>query len=165
MSDRDTSQIAARLRWMRVVGFCVYVLAFFLPAVRERAAEGVALSSPTIYKGWFCAFVTLMNTFSRDAWASNGFLAILSGWINPLILIYLILLIRNNYVWPRRIITMAVLAFMVATWIYFAVASMIPLIGHVLWIAGALMILAGEVIKTGTPQTRKDVARSTPVSL
>ena len=165
MPDKEASRVAARVRWLRSAGFCVYVLAFFLPAVRERAPEGVALSSPTVYKGWFCAFVTLMNTFSREVWTSSGFLAILSGWINPLILIYLALLIRQNYVWPRRIVASAVVAFMVATWIYFAVASMVPLIGHMLWIAGALMILSGEVVKAGTPQNEQAAARTTPVSL
>ena len=37
-----------------------------------------------------------------------------------------------------------ILAFMVATWIYFALVPLIPLVGHVLWIVGIVMILAGE---------------------
>lgn len=164
MAENDRSQSAALVRWMRVVGFGVFVLAFLLPAVRDKAGVGAVLSSPTAYKGWFCAFVTLMNTFSRDVWTSpGGFLAILSGWINPLIVIYLILLIRKNYVWPRRTVALAVIAFMAATWIYFAVAAMVPLIGHVLWIAGALMILSGEIVRTGAPAKEPDAARTQTV--
>jgi len=127
----------------RVVGFCIFVAAFFLPACRQVAAAGAG--APDIYKGWFCAWVTLVNSFSRELWHSKDFLAILSGWINPLILLYLLLLIGRKLVWPRRMVATAIVLFMVATWIYFDLAALVPLIGHLLWIAGALMILAGEV--------------------
>ena len=86
-----------------------------------------------------------MNTFSGEVWHSKDFLAILSGWINPLILFYLVFLIRPRLVWTRRIMGGAIVVFMVATWTYFALVPLIPLIGHVLWIAGILMMLAGEV--------------------
>jgi hypothetical protein len=125
-----------------VVGFCLYVLAFFLPACRQRLAAGPL--APDIYRGWFCAWVTLTSTFSREVWHSKDFLAILSGWINPLILFYLVILIRPRLVWTRRIMGAVILAFMVATWIYFALVPLIPLVGHVLWIVGIVMILAGE---------------------
>ena len=126
----------------RIAGFCVYVAAFFLPACRQVATPGAL--PPEVYRGWFCAWITLMNTFSRDVWHSKDFLAILSGWINPLILFYLVFLIRPRLVWTRRIMGGAIVAFMAATWIYFALVPMVPLIGHVLWIAGILMMLAGE---------------------
>lgn len=165
MPEPDATLLAARVRWMRLVGFCVYVLAFFLPAVRDKVSDGAPFSSATVYKGWFCAFVTLMNTFSRDVWSTSGLLAILSGWINPLVLIYLVLLVRGNYVWPRRIVALVIVAFMIATWIYFAVDSLVPLIGHVLWIAGALMILAGEVVSLAAPQAKNDKVQTTAVPL
>jgi hypothetical protein len=126
----------------RIAGFCVYVAAFFLPACRQVATPGAL--PPEVYRGWFRAWITLMNTFSRDVWHSKDFLAILSGWINPLILFYLVFLIRPRLVWTRRIMGGAIVAFMAATWIYFALVPMVPLIGHVLWIAGILMMLAGE---------------------
>jgi hypothetical protein len=148
MSLSERSASASRvIPVVRVLGFCIYVAAFFLPACREPATMGAR--TPDIYKGWFCAWVTLINTFSRDVWHSKDLLAILSGWINPLILLYLVLLIGRNLVWPRRIVATAVVAFMVATWIYFALMPLVPLVGHVLWIVGALMILAGEVIGRG----------------
>jgi hypothetical protein len=127
----------------RVVGFCIFVAAFFLPAVREVTKPGA--SAADSISGWFCASITLMNSFDFAVWRSKDLLAVLSGWINPLILLYLVLLIWPKLVWPRRIVAAAVVAFMFATWIYFAIAPLVPLIGHVLWIVGALMILAGEV--------------------
>jgi hypothetical protein len=140
-----TSAASSRsIRAGRVLGFCIYVAAFFLPACREPIATGV--STPDTYKGWFCAFVTLTNTFSGEVWLSKDFLAILSGWINPLILLYLLFLIWPKLVWPRRIAAAAVLAFLVATWIYFVLEPLVPLVGHVLWIVGILMILAGEAV-------------------
>ena len=144
MSLSASSATASRAIWMvRAAGFCLYVVAFFLPACRPVATPGASV--PNSYHGWVCAWATLINTFSRDIWHSKDFLAILSGWINPLILLYLVLLIWPRLVWPRRIVAAAVIAFMIATWIYFAIAPLVPLIGHVLWIVGALMILAGEV--------------------
>jgi len=118
-------------------------------------------ATPEVYRGWFCAWVTLTNTFSGEQWHSKDFLAILSGWINPLILFYLVFLIRPRLVWTRRIMGGAIVAFMAATWIYFALVPMVPLIGHVLWIAGILMMLAGEAFgheplefNTPGPETR-----------
>jgi hypothetical protein len=35
---------------------------------------------------------------------------------------------------------------MAATWIFFAVEHLVPLIGHFLWIGGVLLILAPEVL-------------------
>ncbi len=145
MSLNDGPAVTLRaIRVVRILGFCIFVLAFFLPACRQAATPGV--TTPDTYKGWFCAMITLTNTFSLEVWRSKDCLAILSGWINPLILIYMILLAIPRLVWPRRIVAGAVVAFMVGTWIYFALVPMVPLIGHVLWIVGALMILGGELV-------------------
>ncbi|HEV2485145.1 MAG TPA: hypothetical protein VGT08_06405 [Terracidiphilus sp.] len=151
--ERSAASPSRTIPVVRILGFCIYVAAFFLPACREPATTGVR--APDTYKGWFCAWVTLINTFSRDVWHSKDFLAILSGWINPLILIYLVLLMWRNLVGPRRIVAAVIVAFMVATWIYFALLPLVPLVGHILWIMGALMILAGEVIGHGPEPARQ----------
>jgi hypothetical protein len=49
---------------------------------------------------------------------------------------------------------------MVATWIYFALMPLVPLVGHVLWIVGALMILAGEVIGRGPAAASRNTSAS-----
>jgi hypothetical protein len=136
----------------RLVGFCVYVWAFFLPACRQVATPGA--DAPDIYRGYFCAWITLVNSFSREMWHSKDFLAILSGWINPLILLYLVFLIFPSFRWPRRIVAGAIVAFIAGTWIFFDVFPLVPLVGHVLWVAGILLILAGEATgrqKAGSP--------------
>jgi hypothetical protein len=131
------------IKLARLLGFCIYVAAFFLPAVREVATPGAG--APDSHKGYFCAWVTLVNSFSREMWHSKDCLAIMSGWINPLLLLYLVFLIWRGMVWPRRVVAGVIVAFMFATWIYFYLASLVPLIGHYMWIVGILMILAGEV--------------------
>jgi hypothetical protein len=40
-----------------------------------------------------------------------------------------------------------IVAFIAGTWVLFAIIPLVPLIGHVLWIAGILLILAGEVMR------------------
>jgi hypothetical protein len=129
----------------RLVGFCIYVWAFFLPAVREVATAGA--DAPEVFQGSRCAWITLVNSLSHEMWLSKNFLAILSGWINPLLLLYLFLLLFPRLRWPRRIVAGAIMAFLAGTWVFFALFPLVPLVGHVLWIAGILLILAGEMVK------------------
>jgi hypothetical protein len=129
----------------RILGFLVYLAAFFLPAVREVASP--VGDAPDVYRGYVCAWMTLVNTFSHEIWHSKYFLAVLSGWINPLLLLYLFLLLFPKLFWPRRILAGAIAAFIAGTWVLFAVVPLVPLIGHFLWIAGILLILAGEAMR------------------
>jgi|ERR1035437_6858274 hypothetical protein len=126
----------------RVVGFCVYVWAFFLPACREVATPGG--DAPDVFQGSRCAWITLVNTLNPEMWHSRNFLAVFSGWVNPLILLYLVFLLFPKFRWPRRILAGAIVVFIAGTWVFFALFPLVPLIGHVLWIAGILLILAGE---------------------
>ena len=160
---KDGSRAAFRAApTVRVLGFFIFVAAFFVPACKDPG--GAAFRNQDVYLGWFCAAVTVMNTFSRDVWTSKDFLSVLSGWINPLILIYLVLLIRPRFVWQRRIIAGAVIVFIFATWIYFALAPLIPLVGHFMWIVGALMVLAGEAVGHGASPASEDEHGPPPAS-
>jgi hypothetical protein len=134
----------------RILGLCLYVGAFFLPACRTVATPDGG--SPDVYRGYICAGITLVNSLSREMWHSQNFLAILSGWINPLLLLYLIFLPFACLRWPRRIMAGVILCFIAGTWVFFHLYPMVPLIGHFLWIAGILLILAGGLMgqaKTG----------------
>jgi hypothetical protein len=129
----------------RILGLLVFIAAFFLPACREVATPGG--DAPDVFLGSRCAWMTLVNTFSHEIWHSKYFLAVLSGWINPLLLLYLFLLLFPKLFWPRRIVAGAIVAFIAGTWVLFAIIPLVPLIGHVLWIAGILLILAGEAMR------------------
>jgi hypothetical protein len=137
---------SATVKWAvilaRIVGFLIFVAAFFQPAVREVASGSDA---PDVLQGSRCAWITLVNSFSHELWHSRNFLAILSGWINPLLVLYLIFLAFPNFKWPRRIVAGLIVLFIVGTWVFFYIYPLVPLVGHFLWIAGVLLILAGEL--------------------
>jgi hypothetical protein len=135
----------------RLVGFCVYVWAFFLPACREVATP--INDAPEMLRGSRCAWVTLVNTLNPEMWHSKYFLAVFSGWINPLLVLYLIFLLFPIFRWPRRIVAGVIAAFIVGTWVFFALYPLVPLVGHFLWIAGILLILAGEVLGREKPDS------------
>jgi hypothetical protein len=124
----------------QVLGICVFVVAFFLPAIRTDPA------SPAL-KGWECATITLSSVIRAETWRSLSFLAALSGLINPLMALLLgfslIPPLRRSRAlgWVRVLLAVLVPLFMVATWIFLGVAHLRPLIGHVLWIAGGLIII------------------------
>jgi len=145
MAQSACSAAVRRMVWIsRLVGFGIYVWAFFLPAVREVATPGG--DPPDALQGSRCAWITLVNTLNPEMWHSKNFLAVLSGWINPLLVLYLIFLIFPSFVWPRRIAAGAMLAFLAGTWIFFALYPLVPLAGHWLWAGGILLILAGEAV-------------------
>ena len=127
----------------RLLGFCIYVWAFFLPAVREVAVPGG--DAPEMLKGSRCAWITLVNTMNPEMWHSKYFLAVFSGWINPLLVLYLIFLLFPIFRWPRRIVAVIIMAFMIGTWVFFNLYPLVPLVGHFLWVGGILLILGGEV--------------------
>ncbi len=127
----------------RLVGFCIYVLAFFLPAVREVATA--TNDAPEMLRGSRCAWVTLVNTLNPEMWHSKYFMAVFSGWINPLLVLYLIFLLFPIFRWPRRIVAGIIALFILGTWAFFYLYPLVPLAGHFLWIAGILLILSGEV--------------------
>jgi hypothetical protein len=139
-------------RVVRIAGIVLFVVAFFLPAVRPGGTDTGPGSSPMV--GWSCALIAAASTGGifhlEAAWqgkdAAGAICLILSGWVNPLVIFYLAFSIWPRFVLIRRVLAVAILVCFVATWVYLFKAPMVPLIGHFLWVAGALMILAGEIV-------------------
>jgi hypothetical protein len=139
-------------RIVRLAGIAVFVVAFFLPAVRDPHTTSGPVSIPM--SGWMCATVAISASAGILHLASGttqgkdllgACCLILSGWVNPLVILYLFFCIWRKFVLIRRVLAVAILICFVATWVFFVKAPMVPLIGHFLWVAGALMILVGEV--------------------
>ena len=140
---------------VRLVGMAVFVAAFFLPAVRDAHAPSSGPGSAPM-SGWMCATVAIsasagiLHLVSGTTPAKDlpGILClILSGWVNPLVVLYLLFCIWRKFVRIRRILAVAIIICFVATWIFLIKAPMVPLIGHFTWVAGALLILFGEVAR------------------
>jgi len=101
-------------------------------------------------KGWECALITLPAVIRAETWRTLAALAALSGLINPLMLLYLVLSLippahRSAALSVvRKVLAILMVLFMVGTWVLFHLAHLTPLVGHVLWIAGALIILGAD---------------------
>jgi hypothetical protein len=147
MPSASTGGGSGWVAWVcRIVGLCVFVAAFFLPAVRSGAAGPDAV----IFPGWKCASVALSMTTALFGKSVSGgpstavFLVAMSGWINPLIVLFLLFCIAARLRVARAIVAVVILLCMGATWWFFALQKVTPLSGHYLWIAGALVILLPE---------------------
>ncbi len=136
------SSIPRNILICQMLGLCIFVAAFFLPACREA---GPAHAFRATFRGWECANMTISAAFEKDTYESSDFLVVTSGLINPLILIYLPFSFFPRFKRVRLVLAAVVVVCMAATWAYFWITHLVPLIGHFMWIAGALMILAGEV--------------------
>lgn len=143
------SQTGSKIGWaVRLLGLCIFVVAFFVPAVRA----GSPGSEAVVFPGWKCASVALTETVALvgktgvEKPSFEVLLVIFSGWINPLVLLLFVLSIWRGLLALRRVLAVIVLLCMAATWIFFAVQKVTPLIGHFLWIAGALLVLLSAVI-------------------
>jgi hypothetical protein len=76
---------------------------------------------------------------------------VLSGWVNPLAVVYLLFTLGSRYLNVRRILAVSLLICLIATWIFLAKAPMVPLVGHYLWVAGLLLIISPEVAAVFKP--------------
>ena len=138
---------------IQIAALCVFVLAFFLPACRFHD-NGPKIGSDT-FLGWECARIALQWTITSDGYKGWGFLAVMSGWLNPFMLLLLILSLSGKLPRLRRILATAILVCLFATWGFFLAADLIPLIGHFLWAIGALAILTAEHLSNQHPDTNE----------
>jgi len=137
-------------RWIRVVtvlaGLCLFVPAFFLPAITMVQSGPGPNSQP----GWVCAVVatgSLAGIFKGSIGSATPDILclMLSGLVNPLLLVYLVFCLWTKFVGVRAGLAVVILIGLVATWWFFGFSHFIPAIGHYLWVAGILVILAGEL--------------------
>ena len=129
-----------------LAGLVIYVTSYFLVAVSENG--GV--------HGYLCAWITLTMPWGRDGMnvlreqPVQFFSILLSGWINPVFLITVVLLLRRKRHWANIFTVVLVLLFPFC-WIVFVQEHLHPVVGYYLWILGMLVVvLAG---RTGNPHT------------
>jgi len=126
----------------RIIGLVIFSVAFLLPACKFVGERSELINLGT-YSGCKCAEFSLMLVIVPETYRSPLLLAVLGGLVNPMLALYLAFF-RPRFVRLRRILAGAIVACLIATWIFFAINQFLPLIGHVLWVAGILRILAGE---------------------
>jgi hypothetical protein len=126
----------------RIIGICIFAAAFFLPACKFIGTRSELINIGT-YSGWKCAWFSLVLVILPETYESPFLLAVFGGLINPMIVAYLACY-RPRFARTRRILTWAICACILSTWVFFAINQFLPLIGHIMWIAGIALILAGE---------------------
>jgi hypothetical protein len=126
------------------IGLSIYVVSFFLVAIGH--SDGLGRPVP----GYDCAFFALALPLTATPLSHGGpfenrffeYLAVLiTGMVNPLVVVYLILVFRERnlrLVKALRIIVPLMIPF---SWVVFHYEQYYPREGHVLWIAGILLIL------------------------
>ena len=136
------------VRLGRIIGLGIFAIAFLLPACKFVGERSELINLGT-YSGWKCAEFSLMLVIVPETYRSPLLLAVLGGLVNPMLLFYLAFF-RPRFGRIRRVLAGAIVACLIATWIFFAMNQFLPLIGHVLWVVGILMILSGELVPRGT---------------
>ena len=144
----------------RILGLCIFAAAFFLPAVKGGAPD----SDGPVFAGWKCASIALSETNAVIGksvhWPPplEAVLVAMSGWINPLLALILLLSFWRKLRIVRMVFGAVILLCMAATWTFFVLEKVTPLIGHVLWIAGALLVLAADAVPRGASPARSESA-------
>lgn len=135
--------------YVRAAGLMVFVLAFFLQAITLKAPG----SDPASERGWVCALVAIMSVgaiFKTGVGtpALQSILLPVSGIVNPLVMIYVGFSFSPRFATLRLWLAIAIMACLVSTWVFLAVAHFMPREGHVLWVLGiALIVGAGMTLR------------------
>jgi len=161
---RPSSKIVGLFRLLAVLTFLV---SFFLPAIQLGESGSTVRESPTV--GWVCAeFATVMAvaaplTAIREhaGLDARAFLFPMSGLVNPLVIVYLILCIWRRFVRARLVVAAAIMTCFGATWLLFAKTQTVPLIGHFLWVAGAVALFIPDIVRLAS---NKDETSAAPPS-
>jgi len=143
-------------------GLILLVAAFFFPAVRmppSTASSGLGGSQSVDFSGWECAYLTPIFTlrllqftvdphrFQQDAPVGAELpLLALSGWVNPLLLFYLLSCVVRKLLRFRSFIAGLIVLALVATWIFLAKEHFTLLLGHYLWVMGIFFTLAAPLL-------------------
>ncbi|HWE87126.1 MAG TPA: hypothetical protein VG267_19425 [Terracidiphilus sp.] len=135
--------------WLiRIAALAVFAGSFALPAIR-MAGSGPG-NQPL--RGWMCASFAsilgpkaLVQSLSHGV-QSEGILISAGGLVNYLFLALLVLALWRRLVRTRLVIGALMLPCFIATWILFASTKTTPLIGHFLWIAGAVLLVVPDIV-------------------
>jgi hypothetical protein len=126
-----------------VLGIILFIVSFFLTAVKDvNAAPGASGE-----KGYFCAYITLSIPLGHDGWQMlretpvNYFAVLLSGLINPVFVITVVLSLLKPQGRPGAILRIVLLFMFAACWIVFYRAHLRPQAGYFLWTAAMLLVL------------------------
>jgi hypothetical protein len=128
------------------IGVLLYLVSFFVVAV-----AGVQTSSGGPAFGFDCAFTTLLFSWEQVKAFAHGLHAIsrpleyfsflVSGWINPLFLAFIVIAARGGKTKRGTFLRAAILLIAPFCWVVFYYEHLYPREGYFLWIIGILLAL------------------------
>ena len=139
---------------LRLLAFLVFAVSFALPALHVETGQPRVPGGPDTSRlpGYFCAFIanyaapSALIKSKGSGVTAESIQVMAGGCINLLVLAILLLSIWKRLVWTRLVLVAATLPCFVGTWMFFAKEHLGPLIGHYLWVAGALLFLLPETV-------------------
>jgi hypothetical protein len=126
-----------------LLGMVLFVVSFFLIAVREAGAA----PSDSGMRGYTCAYVALLSPWGSDGLRMlregpvDYFAILLSGWINPVFLITVVVLLVRPKGSLAGVLRITLLIMFLACWIVFYKEHLHPREGYFLWTAAMLLVL------------------------
>jgi hypothetical protein len=124
-----------------LVALIVFAISFFLPAI------WISHVIPRTANGYWCAWVTLVSPWTADGLKDlptapvKYFSILLSGWINPLFLISVVLSRKKSARKLSRTLRTIALVLMPVCWIVFYTQGVYPFIGYFIWTAAMIAAL------------------------
>ncbi len=144
-----------RSRTIFLTGLALYAVSFFLLAVSFDGSKRDPFALDPLH-GWLCANIALVepwNTLWKLSKAPFAWAALLlSGLINPVFLITVILFWRQRARRMALMLAIAVLALNPFCWIVFHDEGLHPREGYFLWVLSMVLVLF-----SGFSSRRKDV--------
>lgn len=158
---------------LRLLALLVFGVSFALPAVRLHQSQPSAPSNPIAdsIPGFYCAFLAnyvapaALLQSRGEAFTTEGGMVVLGGCANLLVAAILILSLWSRLVRTRLILVAATLPCCGAAWLLFAKEHFQPLIGHYLWVAGALLFAVPELLNLLRKPAPVAAGEAEPVSL
>jgi hypothetical protein len=133
-------------RKVLLVAMIIFVGSFFLPAI------WLSHATPSTLEGYWCAYVSIAYPWTHDGLKDLGsgqvqYVAILlSGWINPLFLITMVLFLREKTGKLGRTLRTVVLFLLPACWVVFFLEHVYPFVGYFVWTGAMLVALFSNSI-------------------
>lgn len=116
-----------------LIALVVFAISFFLPAI------WISHVTPHTATGYWCAWVTFISPWTADGLKDLStspvkyFSILLSGWINPLFLLSVVLSRRESVRKLSRMLRTVTLIFMPICWIVFFTQGVYPFVGYLVW--------------------------------
>jgi hypothetical protein len=138
----------ASRRAILYIGLALYGVSFFLIAVATLNAYGGAYAAPM--RGYDCARFALGLAWGPNLFGHQGLFedrpldylgVLLSGWINPTFLVAALFMSFRPSARIARILAIGTLAMIPFCWVVFYYHHFYPREGHLVWIAGMLLVL------------------------